>query len=421
MSSPGAALVVVDDGLSEDEEDSSEEAVYDAPTCSSLKHFVSNALSHPESSMQAEVVQYAIVALVFASIAVSVVQTIPEWHEHWHTFFWVEMALTTVFTLELAGRFWVRKSALDFFKSRFNIIDVIAVAPTFAEVAIVTVLRDEQYFSGAANFMRLLRMVRTFRLLSRLFRVLRFAETWAREPQLLLTFTMLSRLPDSGLYVLAILLVPMVVISSTFMYLAESSSCDPGSMGALLDSGVCAGTPTFGSIPEAFWFSIITWTTVGYGDSLPSTVVGKMVGGLTATGAVLTLPIVACLFSCHVRESLILVMQERERKAAIRFKEANPALSKQRAELEERVVEFQTSLDALTEGLTGHAVRLERPPFVLLTCMKEQADALSMEAYSCVYDAFLATMRDMPVRNFGQRSSVHALFSRKEHNNAAKL
>lgn len=38
----------------------------------------------------------------------------------------------------------------------------------------------------------------------------------------------------------------------------------------------------FGSIPRAMWWSIVTLTTVGYGDAYPVTVTGRILAGLTA-------------------------------------------------------------------------------------------------------------------------------------------
>ena len=37
---------------------------------------------------------------------------------------------------------------------------------------------------------------------------------------------------------------------------------------------------TFQSIPEAMWWCLVTVTTVGYGDLVPSTLTGKLVASL---------------------------------------------------------------------------------------------------------------------------------------------
>ncbi len=58
----------------------------------------------------------------------------------------------------------------------------------------------------------------------------------------------------------------LLLMSSTLLYLVESD-----------------GQPdAFGSIPRAMWWSIATLTTVGYGDAVPHTVIGRILAGLTA-------------------------------------------------------------------------------------------------------------------------------------------
>ena len=83
------------------------------------------------------------------------------------------------------------------------------------------------------------------------------------------------------LYLLAIALF----LSSSMMYLAESD----------------VQPDHFKSIPESMWWSLITLTTVGYGDVYPITPIGKFIGALTALMGVCTVAlltgIVASAFS----------------------------------------------------------------------------------------------------------------------------
>lgn len=57
-----------------------------------------------------------------------------------------------------------------------------------------------------------------------------------------------------------------VILSSALMYFAEGH----------------INPKAFGSIPRAFWWSIITFTSVGYGDVYPITTLGKIIASLTA-------------------------------------------------------------------------------------------------------------------------------------------
>ena len=62
------------------------------------------------------------------------------------------------------------------------------------------------------------------------------------------------------------LLILAIFLSNSLIYVFEHS----------------AQPEHFGSIPDAMWWTVVTLTTVGYGDVVPMTVAGKLIATLTA-------------------------------------------------------------------------------------------------------------------------------------------
>jgi voltage-gated potassium channel len=86
-----------------------------------------------------------------------------------------------------------------------------------------------------------------------------------------------------------VILCGLVIVAASAMHMAEAK----------------AQADKFGSIPESMWWAIITLTTVGYGDSVPVTPLGKVIASITALGGLvmLALPvgIIATSFSEVIR------------------------------------------------------------------------------------------------------------------------
>jgi len=118
----------------------------------------------------------------------------------------------------------------------------------------------------------------------------------ARHSQLLnIILTVFVKVSKSGLVVVLMLMGFAMVLSASLIFLTESQLCE--------EYGIhCAGPSAFVSIPASFWWAIATLTTVGYGDMVPHTAAGKVIGGLTAVTGVIVVAIGIALVSINFRE-----------------------------------------------------------------------------------------------------------------------
>ena len=176
-----------------------------------------------------------------------------------YSFGLIEILSTMVFGVEYLLRIWVAASKtsagstelsrrLAYVFSPAGIIDLLAILPSLLSLA---------GFGLDLRWLRILRLVRLLKINH-------------YTPAFKTLFDVLheERYPLSA--TLYILFVAMF-FSSALLYLLEGE----------LHEG-------FASIPEAMWWSVITLTTVGYGDVSPITGLGKVVGGLTAVMGVMT-------------------------------------------------------------------------------------------------------------------------------------
>ena len=65
-----------------------------------------------------------------------------------------------------------------------------------------------------------------------------------------------------------------------------------------------ANPEAFGSIPAALWWAIVTMTTTGYGDVVPQTAAGRVLGGFVMIGGILTFALWAGILASGYAEEL---------------------------------------------------------------------------------------------------------------------
>ena len=192
------------------------------------------------------------------------------------TFFIVECVCVAWFTMEFILRIVSCPNKLAFCKNVMNIFDLLAILPFF--ISLITNSLSEscgQSKEGSFIVIRVLRVFRVFKL-SKHSQGLR-----------ILGLTIKTSLRELGMFFF-FQIVAMVIFSSAAYYaeMEEEKS-------------------QLKSIPGAFWWAIVTMTTVGYGDVTPVGVWGKLVGALCVVAGVLTIalpvPVVVANFNNFYR------------------------------------------------------------------------------------------------------------------------
>lgn len=155
----------------------------------------------------------------------------------------IEWIVTIVFTIEYILRIYTSPKKLKYIFSFYGLIDLISILPT--------------YLSLVASGPQFLLTIRSIRLL-RVFRILKLSR-YITEAQVL--GDAISRSLHKITVFFGVVLT-LVLILGTMMYLVEGA-----------ENG-------FTSIPESIYWSIVTITTVGYGDIAPQTFLGKTIASI---------------------------------------------------------------------------------------------------------------------------------------------
>ena len=186
----------------------------------------------------------ALSGLILLSILVVSLETIEGLSSQERRFArWVEWAFTGVFTLEYVLRLWTVRRPVAYARSFFGIVDLLAILPTWISV----------FVPGAQALLvvRVLRLLRIFRI----FKLARFINE-AR--------TLVDALRASARKITVFLLTvaTIVVIMGAVMFVIEGP-----------ENG-------FTSIPASMYWTVVTLTTVGYGDIAPRTPLGQSIASL---------------------------------------------------------------------------------------------------------------------------------------------
>jgi voltage-gated potassium channel len=182
-----------------------------------------------------------LIAVILVSVLVVVLDSVQPIRARWGTVFGgFEWFFTVVFTLEYVARLVCVKRPLRYAMSFYGVIDLLALLPTYLAILMpeLSVLID----------VRILRLLRVFRV----FKMSRYAV----EYRALVTALAASR---RKIMVFVGFVLMVVLVLGTLMYVVE---------------GPAHG---FTSIPVSVYWAISTMTTVGFGDLVPKTDIGRAI------------------------------------------------------------------------------------------------------------------------------------------------
>lgn len=199
-------------------------------------------------------IQRGLIGLVVLTLLATIFESVPRFDAAYgRVFETIEYVALVIFTLEYAARLWTAvehppwrrlgavRSALHFAVSPAGIIDLAAVAPFWLMLVVAADLK----------VLLVLRLLRFFKLTRYSPAIRSLMEALYAERRALV-----------GCFVI---LCGATLIAAALMHLAEGA----------------AQPEKFGTIPDAMWWAIVTLGTIGYGDAVPITAVGRVIAGLT--------------------------------------------------------------------------------------------------------------------------------------------
>ncbi|XP_068411136.1 potassium voltage-gated channel subfamily KQT member 1 isoform X2 [Eschrichtius robustus] len=245
---------------------------------------VYNFLERP-TGWKCFVYHFAVFLIVLVCLIFSVLSTIEQYVAlATGTLFWMEIVLVVFFGTEYVVRLWSAGcrskyvgiwGRLRFARKPISIIDLIVVV---ASMVVLCVGSKGQVFATSA-----IRGIRFLQIL-RMLHVDRQGGTW----RLLGSVVFIHRQELITTLYIGFL---GLIFSSYFVYLAEKDAVNE------------SGQVEFGSYADALWWGVVTVTTIGYGDKVPQTWVGKTIASCFSVFAISFFALPATAWRCYAAEN----------------------------------------------------------------------------------------------------------------------
>jgi len=198
---------------------------------------------------------------------------------YWEIFY-LQMFLVIWFTLEYILRFVAVRPAWNirrpytrhqFWSAKLmhvlnpmTIVDLLSITPFYVERMVEASGGDLKGAGTILTVLRVIRIMRVFKL--------------TRHNQTLTDFMAAMKIIANDILVISVVLATIMVLVATAIFYAEKGANHPKNF---------ENDIWFDTIPDCLYWTVITFTSVGYGDIVPVTKIGRGVAGASALMSVL--------------------------------------------------------------------------------------------------------------------------------------
>merc|ERR1719482_2625971 len=304
-------------------------------------------LDDPRSSSMAWWFSTTISFLILLSAISFVLETVLA-YEHFPVWWVLESVFITVFSIEIAVRFWAFPGTNgEFWDDFMNVIDLVSIMPFYVMLIFHQDMVD-------TRILRIIRLVRIFKS-GRYY-----------EPLLLITSTFSRSI--FSLCLCVFFMVVGIIFFATLLWFLEKGTwshsfqcyrrelCTSPVRGSWSSERGCfvftdAACSPFQSIPTAFWWAITTMTTVGYGDTYPVTGGGRTVAAFAMVSGILCVALPTTILAVEFADKYQVMLEQKKAAELQRAKHRmNPEEQAITAELKE-LANMHRRLDVLLPRL----------------------------------------------------------------------
>jgi voltage-gated potassium channel len=209
-----------------------------------------------------------LIYMILLSVAAVILDSVGSLHEQYGVWiFRAEWLFTGLFSIEYLLRIYSSPKRLHYIFSFYGIVDLLSIVPTYLAL-----------FVPGASYWLILRLLRVLRV----FRVLKLVR-YLSEANILLRSMYASR---RKVLVFFTAVLVLSVIFGSLMFLVEGP-----------EHG-------FTSIPRSIYWTIVTITTVGYGDIAPQTVFGQVIATLAMLTGYSIIAIPTGIFTAEIAREI---------------------------------------------------------------------------------------------------------------------